>query len=112
MVLGLDLVAIHAHDPSKLGGRMTGSGVRCNLTLAERSCVCPSLYILISEVGVRGRSHGGIFHWADSRRIPRYPRQMAQKAAPKRSPETTQTQHNTAQHTNTQHNVHRFSFDV
>ena len=86
---------------------MTGSGVRCNLTLAERSLLGSSLYILISEVGVRGRSHGGIFHWADSRRISRSPRKMAQKAAPKRSPETTQTQHNTAQHTNTQHNLHQ-----
>ena len=46
MVLGVDLCAIHAHDPSKLGGRMTGTCVRCNLMLAERLLSGPSLYIL------------------------------------------------------------------
>ena len=64
-VSGLAIVVSHAHGPSKLGGRMTGSGVRCNLTLAERSCVCPSFYILISEREVRRESHGAIFLGAE-----------------------------------------------
>ena len=86
---------------------MTGSGVRCNLALAERLLVDPSLYILISEVEVQEEESSRGFSRIGTRADFLCPRQMTQTAAPKRSSETTQTQHNTAQHTNTQHNVHQ-----
>ena len=89
---------------------MTGSGVRCNLTLAERSLLDSLIYILISEVGVRGRSHVGIFLGSDSGRITLKQLQKCLKTVlkndPKNAPKRTTTHHNTAQHTQNTHNVH------
>ena len=82
---------------------MTRSGVRRSRAQAERCCLAPSEYILISEEGVPGRRSG-----SGSHSEPRVcGSQILSAHGPNRwttkGPENNPTKHSTARHSTTRH---------